>query len=478
MSRLVVVSNRTADPRNAAAGGLAVAVRESLQQTGGLWFGWSGKFAEEGDGGTPRTSEPQVQTVGNVTLATLDLSREDHETYYLGYANAVLWPVFHYRLDLATFDTRFAAGYRRVNQLFARKLMALLKPDDVIWVHDYHLIPLASMLRERGVKNRIGFFLHTPLPAAGLLITLPRHRDLFEPLASYDLIGLHTHRDLRALEDYFLHELGAAMRTGGRIRAANGRLFRAGVFPISIDTAEVVELAHRTEDTGDVERLRHSLDGREMIIGVDRLDYSKGLPERFEAFARLLRDHEEMRRRVSFLQIAPPSRSEVPEYRQIRRDLERSAGHINGQYAEPDWVPIRYVNKSFPQKMLAGYYRVARVGLITPLRDGMNLVAKEYIACQDPKDPGVLVLSRFAGAAQELGSALLVNPYDVDDVAENLKRALDMPLKERRARWDAAMEVLEEFDITRWRNAFLEALMHPAKNSSDLLATAPVETIS
>ena len=330
------------------------------------------------------------------------------------------------------------------------------------------------MLRELGVENRIGFFLHTPLPAAGLLITLPRHRELLEPLASYDLVGLHTQRDLRALEDYFLHELGAAMRTGGRIRAANGRIFRAGVFPISIDTAEAVELAHRAEDSGAVAKLRASMDDRSLIIGVDRLDYSKGLPERFDGFARLLRDYKEMRGRVSLLQIAPPSRSDVPEYRSLRRELERSAGHINGQYAEPDWVPIRYVNKSFAHKVLAGYFRVAKVGLVTPLRDGMNLVAKEYVACQDPQDPGVLVLSRFAGAAQELDAALLVNPSDLDEVSEALKRALEMPLKERRMRWQSMMDVLERNDITTWRNAFLHALTEPPKVKPEIYVQTPM----
>ncbi|HEY4145918.1 alpha,alpha-trehalose-phosphate synthase (UDP-forming) [Pinirhizobacter sp.] len=472
MSRLVVISNRVALPKQTQTGGLASAMNAALQERGGLWFGWSGNIGKESG------AELHEVTERNISYATIDLSRKDHDEYYAGFANRALWPLFHYRGDLVDYRRDHMEGYFRVNAVFADNVARLLQPTDTIWVQDYHLIPLAQKLRERGVRNRIGFFLHTPLPAAGLMITLPRHRELFESLASYDLVGLHTHRDLRSLEDYFLHELGAAMRTGGRIRAANGRLFRAGVFPISIDTAEVVELAHRTEDTGDVARLRHSLDGRELIIGVDRLDYSKGLPQRFDAFARLLRDNEDMRRRVSFLQIAPPSRSQVPEYRQIRRDLERGAGHINGQYAEPDWVPIRYVNKSYPQKMLAGYFRVARVGLVTPLRDGMNLVAKEYIACQDPKDPGVLVLSRFAGAAQELGAALLVNPNDLDDVAEALKRALDMSLKERRQRWDASMEVLEHNDITRWRNAFLEALMHPARNASDLVSTAPAETIS
>jgi trehalose 6-phosphate synthase len=349
-------------------------------------------------------------------------------------------------------------GYLRVNAIFVDQLVKLLGPDDIIWVHDYHLIPLAALLRARGVRNRIGFFLHTPLPAAALLIALPRHRELLETLASYDLVGLQTARDLRALEDYFLHEVGGAMRPGGRLRAANGRLFRAGVFPISIDTAQVVATAARAATEPGVLQLFESLDGRALIIGVDRLDYSKGLAQRFEAFAHLLERAPELHSHVTFLQIAPPSRGAVPEYRQIRRELERTSGHINGNFATPEWVPIRYVNQSFPHRLLAGYYRVARVGMVTPLRDGMNLVAKEYVACQDPKNPGVLVLSRFAGAAQELTEALLVNPADTAEVADALERALAMPQRERIARWRSMMDVLERHDLTTWRNAFLTAL--------------------
>jgi trehalose 6-phosphate synthase len=314
------------------------------------------------------------------------------------------------------------------------------------------------MLRKRGVKNRIGFFLHTPLPAAGLLIALPNHRELLETLASYDLIGVHTTRDLRALEDYFLHEAGASMRLGGRMRSAGGRTFRAAAFPISIDTAGIAEIARHAESHKEIGQLRDSLEGRSLIIGVDRLDYSKGLPQRFQAYARLLERAPELHRRITFLQIAPPSRGAVLEYRQIRRELERSAGHINGKYAAPDWAPIRYINKSFPHKLLTGYYRTARVGLVTPLRDGMNLVAKEYVASQDPDDPGVLVLSRFAGAAQELTDALLVNPADTEEVADALQQALNMPLAERRQRWNAMMAVLRKNDNTVWCNAFLQAL--------------------
>jgi trehalose 6-phosphate synthase len=450
--RLMVVSNRVALPRQAAAGGLASALQAALHERGGLWFGWSGKVAAESAAEVHRTED------GNVDYATIDLSRQDHEDFYTGFANGTLWPMLHYRPDLVDYQRSHLDGYLKVNEIFAEQLSKLITRDDTIWVHDYHLIPLAAMLRRRGVKNRIGFFLHTPLPAAGLLIALPNHRELLETLSSYDLVGVHTARDLRALEDYFLHEAGAAMRTGGRMRMPNGRLFRAAAFPISIDTSAIAAAARAAGSNKEIGQLRTSLEGRSLIIGVDRLDYSKGLPQRFEAFARLLKRAPDLHRQVTFLQIAPPSRGTVAEYRQIRRELERSAGHINGEYATPDWAPIRYINKSFPHRLLTGYYRTARVGLVTPLRDGMNLVAKEYVACQDPENPGVLVLSRFAGAAMELTDALLVNPADTEEVADALERALKMQLAERRERWRAMMNVLEKNDITVWRNAYLQSL--------------------
>ncbi|WP_201316109.1 alpha,alpha-trehalose-phosphate synthase (UDP-forming) [Dyella sp. EPa41] len=451
--RLIVVSNRVALPDQTATGGLASAMRAALQERGGLWFGWSGKVARQTGGEVHRVKD------GIVEYATIDLSRADHDDFYNGFANRTLWPLLHYRPDLVDYDRKHLAGYLRVNNLFAEELMSLIGPHDVVWINDFHLIPLAAMLRDRGVRNRIGFFLHTPLPAAGLLIALPRHRELLETLASYDLVGLHTPRDRRALEEYFLHEVGATMRRDGRLQTPGGRIFRAETFPIGIDTQQVAESASHADEHEEIHQLRHSLEGRALIIGVDRLDYSKGLPERFQAYARLLERSPQLHRKVSFLQIAPPSRGGVPEYRQIRRDLERSAGHINGMYAAPDWVPIRYVNNSFAHELLSGYYRAARVGLVTPLRDGMNLVAKEYVASQDPDDPGVLVLSRFAGAAQELGdNALLVNPADTEEVAEALGIALTMPLPERRARWRRMMDVLEKQDVTAWRNAFLQRL--------------------
>jgi trehalose 6-phosphate synthase len=462
--RLVVVSNRVALPRQTATGGLASALQAALHELGGLWFGWSGKLAAETGTEVHRLHDAKVD------YATIDLSRADHDDFYTGFANGTLWPMLHYRPDLVDYQRRHLEGYLRVNEIFAQRLCELITPDDVLWVHDYHLIPLAAMLRQRGAKNRIGFFLHTPLPAAGLLIALPNHRELLETLASYDLIGVHTTRDLRALEDYFLHEAGASMRLGGRMRSAGGRLFRAAAFPISIDTPAIAQTAREAESHKEIGQLRKSLEGRALIMGVDRLDYSKGLPERFEAYARLLERSPELHRHVTFMQIAPPSRGSVLEYRQIRRELERSAGHINGKYAAPDWVPLRYINKSFPHRLLAGYYRTARVGLVTPLRDGMNLVAKEYVASQNPEDPGVLILSRFAGAAQELTTALLVNPADTEEVADALQRALSMPLPERRERWNAMMQVLRHNDITFWRKTFLNALTEKAPTAQRRVA--------
>jgi trehalose 6-phosphate synthase len=459
-SRLIVVSNRVALPGETSTGGLASAMSAALAESGGLWFGWSGKMSSVTGDEVHRVSN------GQVDYATIDLSRPDHEQFYTGFSNSALWPLFHYRPDLVNYRRKDLDGYLRVNETFADKLSQLIKPDDVVWIHDYHLIPLGSALRARGVKNRIGFFLHTPLPAAALLIALPKHRALFGSFAGYDLVGVHTARDARSLEDYFLHELGAAMRTKGRIRSPSGRVFKVGVFPISIDTEKVARLAKDASQDVTVKNLKASMVDRSLVIGVDRLDYSKGLADRLRAFSAFLENNGDMQRKVTLLQITPPSRGTVPQYRQIRRELEREAGHINGKYATADWVPVRYVNQSFPHEILAGYYRAAKVAIVTPLRDGMNLVAKEYVASQDPSDPGVLILSEFAGAAHELDGALLVNPNDIDEIVQALEKALRMSRSERLKRWRKMMAVLEKHDLTAWRRNFVDAL----SSESDLLS--------
>lgn len=451
MSRLVVVSNRVAAPGEARAGGLASALHSALEETGGLWFGWSGRVAAS------PSEQPQVQREGAITYALFDLARNDYEQYYLGFANRTLWPLLHFRTDLVDYSRRNLDGYLRVNRLFAERLVRLLREDDRIWIHDYHLIPLAAELRRLGIGARIGFFLHVPLPPELLLLTLPGHSALMESFPACDLVGFQTRNDLRAFRDYLRHQDGATI-AGDRITTPAGREFRAAAFPISIDTDVVARQAKTAVRLAPTKRLRASLEGRALAIGVDRLDYSKGLPERFAAFGRFLAQHPTRRSQVSFLQIAPSSREEVKAYRELRNELEAMAGSINGRFADPEWVPIRYVNRGFQRSTLTGFYRMARLGLVTPLRDGMNLVAKEYIAAQDETDPGALVLSRFAGAATELTQAIQVNPFDIDDIADGIERAFSMPLAERRERWTAMFEHLVEHDINRWCRNFLEAL--------------------
>ncbi len=452
MSRLVVVSNRVAKPRETRAGGLATAMKMALEETGGLWFGWNGAIDD--------TSAGQVQRekAGGIEFATMALSSGDHRTYYNGFANRTLWPLLHSRLDLVDYQRDHFDGYLGVNRLFADRLACCIGPDDIIWVQDYHLIPLALFLRRHGLGNRIGFFLHTSLPGGSLLATLPRHRELFEAFAAYDLVGFQTATDLQSFLDY-MQGIGGQVQADGRIAGLAGGHFRAAAFPIGIDVAAIERSAGSSERLESVRRLRASLQDRRLAIGVDRLDYSKGIPERFQAFAQFLAQHTDQHGKVTLLQIAPVSRDGVPEYRDIRSQLNELAGAINGAHADPDWVPIRYVNKSFQQATLSGYFRLADIGLVTPFRDGMNLVAKEYVAAQDPERPGVLVLSRFAGAAQELAEAIQVNPYDMQEVADGIVQALAMPLGERRRRWRAMMATLRGNDITHWRKRFLARLM-------------------
>lgn len=453
MKRLVVVSNRVAVPDDSKvrAGGLAVALEEALQQAGGVWFGWSGRIA-------PQTADSlALIEQGQVTYATVNLSRRDHAEYYNGFANRTLWPIFHYRIDLTDFNRQNYAGYLRVNTLFAEKLLPLLRDEDDIWVHDYHLIPLGEELRRRGVRQRIGFFLHTPFPAMEILLVLPSHERIVRSLCAYDVVGFQTRNDLRAFHDYITVEAGGEVLSNGLVHAF-GRTLRAEVFPIGVDVEPLQRAARASVRLQTYRRLRDNFGGKCLMIGVDRLDYSKGLRERMHAFGRLLDRYPGYRRRICFMQIAPPSRSDVPEYLQIRRELETEAGHINGTFAEFDWIPIHYLNSSFQRATLAGFYRYSKVGVVTPLRDGMNLVAKEYVATQDPAEPGALVLSRFAGAARELDAALLVNPYDIDGMAETMARAIEMPVAERKERWEDMMAKIRASSIDVWRENFLHAL--------------------
>jgi trehalose 6-phosphate synthase len=467
MSRLIVVSNRVNPPPSredggegeGSVGGLAMALAAALREYSGVWFGWSGKTTEK------FTGQLSMQRVDGVTTATVDLEEGDYQEYYNGYANKTLWPLFHYRVDLTAYDRSFGEGYDRVNKRFAETLRPLIEPDDVIWVHDYHLIPMARELRRMGVTNRIGFFLHIPWPAHQLVVTLPRHRPLVEAMFDYDLIGFQTEESLHAFEGYVLSEIDGSRAKSGELKAF-GKAVRAAAFPIGIDAEDFARIVESPRARKVYDRMLAHGVFRKTIVGVDRLDYSKGLEERLVGFERFLHDNPDMRREVMLLQIAPLSRDEVEAYQDLRSRLDGLIGRINGAYAEMDFTPIRYVNKSYRRDELAGIYRASKVGLVTPLRDGMNLVAKEYVASQDPEDPGVLILSRFAGAARQMSNALIVNPNSPEEISDALSRALAMDLPERKRRWETLFDNVRRKDVTAWRDDFVGAL------------TAPVEEIA
>ncbi|MCE3289392.1 MAG: trehalose-6-phosphate synthase [Caulobacter sp.] len=380
MSRLIVVSNRVGlsrDVGGGAVGGLAAAVTAALRQNQGVWFGWSGET-------TPaHTGQLSLDRIGDVTVAKIDLEPQDVEDYYDGYANNTLWPLFHNRIDLTNYSRAQVAGYARVNQRFAEALRALVGPTDTVWIHDYHLIPLAAELRKLGFTNRIGFFLHIPWPARQLFTTLPGHEKLIAQLFEYDLVGFHTAEWLSAFTGYLHNELGVEVGDDGVAQAfgrktrlgvfpigqAFGRKTRLGVFPIGIHTADFATENASEASIDAQKRTERSLAGRQMIIGVDRLDYSKGLEERFTAYEQYLENHAEAREKVFMLQIATLSRDTVEAYQDLRNRLDAIAGRINGQYGTLDWVPLRYVNSGYRQDELAGIYRAARAALITPLRD-------------------------------------------------------------------------------------------------------------
>lgn len=454
MSRLIVVSNRVSAPEGkgeAPAGGLAVALSAALREYSGFWFGWSGATAPTFTGAITTCD------VDGVTVMTVDLEEADYQEYYNGFANGALWPLFHYRIDLTAYDRSFGEGYERVNRRFAETLAPLIEPDDLIWVHDYHLIPMARELRRLGVANPIGFFLHIPWPTPPVLTTLPRHRALVAALFSYDLIGFQTEDWLAAFEAYVLGEAGGRIGVDGRL-AAFGASVRAQVFPVGLDVESFQALATSPIAVRAYDRMVAHTVFRKLLLGVDRLDYSKGLEERLHGYDQLLTDNPELIGRILYLQIAPPSRDDVGAYQELRARVEALAGRINGAFAEMDFTPIRYVHRNYRRDELAGVYRAASVCLVTPLRDGMNLVAKEYVAAQDPDDPGVLVLSRFAGAARQMREALIVNPYSREELAEGVKAALTMERGERIARWQALMDGLRRSDVKDWRDSFVNAL--------------------
>ena len=454
MPRLVIVSNRVSVPDAAGkgtAGGLAVALREAFGAYQGLWFGWSGRVAAQ------PSPHPRIVDKGDVQYVLVDLTSLDRQEYYNGFANRALWPTMHYRVGLSDFSRADYAGYLRVNRTFAKALAKLVRPNDLVWVHDYHLIPLAAELRPLGLTNLIGYFHHIPWPAPEVLGTLPGSIDLLRAIMDFNLVGVQTERDADNLRRALIQELGAVPQKTDALDAG-GKSTCVKSFPIGIDVSDFQEVAARPRPNRILSQTIAGLGSRRLIIGVDRLDYSKGIRQRMEAYECFLISNPDQRGHVTYLQIAPTSRSEVPEYETLSRVVNETLGRINGSLGEPGWVPIQYVTSSYSRSLLAALYRLARVALVTPIRDGMNLVAKEYVAAQDELDPGVLILSKFAGAAQQLTGALIVNPNDKLDVAEAIRVALQMSHQERVNRWQSMIGPLRDHDVSWWAAAFLKEL--------------------
>jgi len=468
---LVVVSNRVAKARvdEPMAGGLASALLPAVQRCGAIWVGSSGRLRD----GSPKDTFAEIEALGAGAIATVDLPAAYYRGYYEGFANSVLWPALHSRADLIRASLDDYRCYREVNAFMARGLLRFGRADATYWIHDYHFLTLGAELRRLGVTRPLGFFLHTPWPTRCVMQGVPQHRDLVEAMLAYDLIGFQTEDDRRNFAAYVREELGHEVTDDMIASIASPRgVSRIGVFPIGIDADVFAARAAKAVTRREFGRLHASLQGVKLAIGVDRVDYSKGLENRIRAFDRMLATQPTLRGEVSLLQIAVPSRKQIPAYGQLHHDIATLVGEVNGRHGEVDWTPVRYVNRGYGQSTLAGFYREAKVGLVTPLHDGMNLVAKEYVAAQNPVDPGVLVLSEFAGAAKELDAAVLVNPHDIDGMAQALGRAFFMPVEERSERWSAMMAKLKANSVQKWFADFVAALAE-THGAAELPALAP-----
>ena len=467
--KVIVVSNRVtrSKPDDPVAGGLAAALLPMVRDSGAIWVGSSGVTGEAGQ----TRDFAKIEALGTGALATVDMPAKHYRGYYEGFANSALWPALHSRPDLIRVSADDYASYREINRFMARALLRFNGAEAAFWVQDYHFLTLGAELRRLDVNRPIGFFLHTPWADRRTFAAVPHHAELAEAMLAYDLVGFQTVEDRQNFEDYLQSELSLDAVDG--TVASQWGLTQLATFPIGIDVEEFSARSTKAAGRGDVQRLRDSLHGAKLVLGVDRLDYSKGLANRMRAFDRMLELEPSLKRDVTLLQVAVPSRGNIKAYRELKAELAALVGEINGRHGEADWTPIRYLNKGFSQLTLAGFYRVASVGLVTPLHDGMNLVAKEYVAAQNPFDPGVLVLSSFAGAARELDTALIVNPHDIDGMARQIAVALTMGLDERRERWQAMVRKLKAASVQSWFADFLHTLAD-VRRAPVRAATAPI----
>ncbi len=468
-SRLVVVSNRLPlilkpeargfKKTHPGAGGLVTALNPIMKQNGGAWIGWPGLA----DGhGTARNLEPIGKDAG-YTLHPVALTEEEKKGYYDGFANAIIWPLFHSFETRCNFKSEYWDIYKRVNLKFAEEVAAVTTEDDYVWVQDYHLMGVGHYLkRQLHEKRKLGFFLHIPFPPADVFCKLPWRAEVLQGLLEYDLLGVQTMNDFRNLLEAFrrVQNKGVKITGKGALRdlVFDDRTVRVGVFPISIDYKHFVSLSSSPEMSLRSESFQAEFPGQKILLGVDRLDYTKGIPERIEAYWAALKKHPEMRGKICFVQVVVPSRSGVEEYEKIKQHVEQLVSQVNGELGVPGWTPIHYFYRALPRSQLVAYLRAADIAIVTPLRDGMNLISKEYCACNLKKN-GVLILSEFAGSAAELKvGALLVNPYDLKAMSEAIYKAYRMPLHERQKRMEKLQAILSHNDIYHWLSSFMEGV--------------------
>ncbi|HOB76510.1 MAG TPA: trehalose-6-phosphate synthase [Phycisphaerae bacterium] len=471
--RLVVVSNRLSVSLHRdgeqwqikpSSGGLATALAQFLRQRGGVWIGWPGITNQDAAG----LEAPLADAAGRFgyDFVPVLLSDEELQGFYYGFSNEIVWPLFHDLQSRCNFVPEYWASYRSVTEKFADVVVNTVRKDDLLWVQDYHLMGLAGRLRERGLRNPIGFFLHIPFPAPDIFLKLPWRLEVLESLLGYNLIGFQTPRDRGNFLDCVRKLIPHAQirrRPGGHMIQHAGRLARVGAFPIGIDYKTFSRNAAESDVTERVQAIRAEWPNVQIILGVDRLDYTKGIPDRLKAYRLALQRYPELQRAVTLLQVVVPSREAVPEYQDLKSEIERLVTQVNGEFTEPGWVPVHYIFRELDHPELLAYYRAADVAFVTPLKDGMNLVAKEYCACQIEGN-GVLILSEFTGAAFRLScGAVLVNPYDLEHVADALFRAVNMSPAERAPAMHRLRRNIARQDVYWWADEFLSACLSAAQ---------------
>ena len=463
--RLVIISNRLpivvkrSDKGYSVrpgSGGLVTALAPVLKHRGGLWIGWSG--TEEGIDLNDMLDKAALDI--GYDLKLVDLTALEIENFYHGFANEIIWPLFHDLQSRCNFNPVYWSSYKNVNQKFARVITANTGEDDYIWVHDYHLMRVGSELRKMGIDQRLGFYLHIPFPPLDIFLKLPWRFQILQDMLQYDLIGFQTQRD-RSNFQLCIRTLmkGATFKGKGRILTVNagGRSVRIGNFPIGIDYNEFVRAAETKEVAERAWFIHEDLPKRSLILGIDRLDYTKGITYRLEAYRIALKRFPDLQRKVCFIQIVVPSRAFIPTYNSLKIEIERLVGEINGQFTQSGWIPIHYIFRHLTTEELVAYYRTAEIVLLTPLKDGMNLVAKEYCA-SNLEETGVLILSEFAGAVAQLQKgAIVVNPYVVEGIADAIYKALTMDEEEKRTRMKKLRQSIRRQDIYWWIDSFLKA---------------------